>query len=334
MPRRMVGPSASMTSVPSTSMDPPLGSMSRLTMRRIVDLPQPDGPTRATSSPRRTSRSRPPDGDRAVRVLLADAGQADHRARVVRGRPGDGRGGAGAGSVRGVTWAVHAQSVAESCLQRNAWVCPEYVRTRSDILLEALVEHLGLTFAAVALGLLVALPLGCSRAGRGRWRRARRASRRSSTRSRRWPCSPCSSRSGLPFGPSIVVVGLAIYTLGILLRNIVVGLHGVPEDALDAATGMGLSARRRLWSVELPLALPAILAGLRIATVSTVALVTVGGLFGFGGLGNLIINGQRTQFNAEVLTATVLVVAVALALDGLLLLLERRATPWARGRAA
>ena len=128
-------------------------------MRRIVDLPQPEGPTRATSSPRRTSRSRPPDRDRAVRVLLADAGQADHRPLVRRG-PGDGRGGARAGSVRGVTWAVHAQSVAESCLQRNAWVCPEYVRTRSDILLDGTVEHLGLTFAAVALGLVVALPLG------------------------------------------------------------------------------------------------------------------------------------------------------------------------------
>lgn len=219
-------------------------------------------------------------------------------------------------------------------MQRNAWVCPEYVQTRQDILREALVEHLGLTFAAVALGLLVALPLGVL-ASRSQAVEAGASS--IATILYTIPSLamfPLLLAAGLPFGPSIVVVGLAIYTLGILLRNIVVGLHGVPEDTLDAATGMGLSARRRLWSVELPLALPAILAGIRIATVSTVALVTVGGLFGYGGLGNLIINGQRTRFNAEVLTATVLVVAVALVLDGLLLLLARQATPWSRGRAA
>jgi len=233
-----------------------------------------------------------------------------------------------------VSWAVHATSVAESCLQRNAWVCPEYVRTRSDILLEALVEHVGLTFAAVALGLVVALPLGVL-ASRSQLVETGVSS--IATVLYTIPSLamfPLLLAVGLPFGPSIVVVGLAIYTLGILLRNIVVGIHGVPDDTLDAATGMGLSARRRLWSVELPLALPAILAGVRIATVSTVALVTVGGFFGYGGLGNLLINGQRTTFNAEVLTATVLVVALALCLDGLLLLLDRRATPWARRRAA
>ena len=233
-----------------------------------------------------------------------------------------------------MSWAVHATSVAESCLQRNAWVCPEYVRTRSDILLEALVEHVGLTFAAVALGLVVALPLGVL-ASRSQLVETGVSS--IATVLYTIPSLamfPLLLAVGLPFGPSIVVVGLAIYTLGILLRNIVVGIHGVPDDTLDAATGMGLSARRRLWSVELPLALPAILAGVRIATVSTVALVTVGGFFGYGGLGNLLINGQRTTFNAEVLTATVLVVALALCLDGLLLLLDRRATPWARRRAA
>lgn len=233
-----------------------------------------------------------------------------------------------------MTLAVHATRVAGSCLQRNAWVCPEYVRTRSDILRDALTEHVALTFAAVALGLVVALPLGVL-ASRSQAVEATASS--IATVLYTVPSLamfPLLLALGLPFGPSIVVVGLAIYTLGILLRNIVVGLRGVPEDTLDAATGMGLSARRRLWSVELPLALPAILAGVRIATVSTVALVTVGGLFGFGGLGNRIIVGQRTDFRAEVLTATVLVVVLALALDGLLLLLERRVTPWARGRAA
>ncbi|MFC3690206.1 ABC transporter permease [Aquipuribacter hungaricus] len=233
-----------------------------------------------------------------------------------------------------MTLAVHATRVAGSCLQRNAWVCPDYVRTRGDILQEALVEHVGLTLAAVALGLLVALPLGVLAS---RSRLVETGASSIATVLYTIPSLamfPLLLAVGLPFGPSIVVVGLAIYTLGILLRNIVVGLHGVPEDTLDAATGMGLSPRRRLWSVELPLALPAIVAGTRIATVSTVALVTVGGLFGYGGLGNLIITGQRTQFNAEVLTATVLVVVLALAADGLLLLLGRQLTPWLRGRAA
>ena len=254
--------------------------------------------------------------------------------RAVPHVPRAGRGGQGPGTVFGVSWAVHATSVAESCLQRNAWICPEYVRTRQSILLDALVEHVGLTFAAVALGLLVALPLGVLAS---RSQLVETGASGIATVLYTIPSLamfPLLLAVGLPFGPSIVVVGLAIYTLGILLRNIVVGLRGVPEDTLDAADGMGLSARRRLWSVELPLALPAILAGVRIATVSTVALVTVGGLFGFGGLGNRIITGQQTRFNAEVLTATVMIVVLALLLDGLLLLLERRATPWARGRAA
>ncbi len=225
-------------------------------------------------------------------------------------------------------------SVAESCLQRNAWVCPEYVTTRQDILLDALVDHVGLTFAAVLLGLVVALPLGvlASRSALVETGASAVATVLYTVPS--LAMFPLLLALGLPFGPSIVVVGLAIYSLGILLRNIVVGLQQVPADTLDAAAGMGLSARRRLWSVELPLALPAILAGVRIATVSTVALVTVGGLFGYGGLGNRIIIGLNSRFNAEVLTATVLVVVLALALDGLLLLLERRVTPWSRERAA
>ncbi len=225
-------------------------------------------------------------------------------------------------------------SVAESCLQRNAWICPEYVTTRWDILVDALGQHLLLTFGAVVLGLLIALPVGVL------------ASRSTAVETVASGVAtvlytipslamfPLLLALGLSFGPGVVVVGLAIYSLGILLRNIVVGLQGVPDDTMDAAIGMGLSPRRALWSVELPLALPAILAGVRIATVSTVALVTVGGLFGFGGLGNRIIVGLNSRFNAEVLTATVMVVLVALVLDGLLLLAERRLTPWVRGRTA
>jgi osmoprotectant transport system permease protein len=139
---------------------------------------------------------------------------------------------------------------------------------------------------------------------------------------------------GTGLNRTTVIIGLAIYSLAILLRNIITGLEEVPADALDAADGMGLTRWRRLWSVELPLAVPTIIAGVRIATVSTVALVTVGSLIGFGALGDLIFVGLNSAFNAQVLTATVIVVVLALVLDGLLLLAERALTPWARGRAA
>ncbi len=127
-------------------------------------------------------------------------------------------------------------------------------------------------------------------------------------------------------------IGLISYTLLILIRNIVAGLSAVPEDVKEAARGMGYTNGELLWHVELPLALPAIMAGIRIATVSTIGLVTVAALIGKGGLGQFILEGLQTFFQAEILTGTVLSFAFALAADGLLLLAERALTPWARGR--
>ncbi len=224
-------------------------------------------------------------------------------------------------------------SVAESCLQRNAWICPEYVRTRQDLLLDALGNHVYVTVAAVALGFVVAMPLALL-----------------ARRSRLLEGLVVGAATILYTIPSLalfilllgvtglsqttVIIGLAIYSLAILLRNILTGLQEVPADAVDAADGMGLTPLRRLWSVELPLAVPTIVAGIRIATVSTVALATVGSLIGYGALGNFIFQGLSSSFRAEVLTATVLVVALALVLDGLLLLAQKLLTPWSRGRAA
>lgn len=229
---------------------------------------------------------------------------------------------------------VHPLSVAESCLQRNAWVCPEYVATRQDILLAALSQHLYITFAAVVIGVLVAVPAALL-ARRARWLEL--AVVGAATIAYTVPSLALFAlllALGTGLNRNTVVIGLAIYSLAILLRNILTGLAQVPPDAVDAANGMGLTPARRVWSVELPLALPAIVAGIRIATVSTVALVTVGALIGFGGLGNLIFQGLNSQFNAQVLTATVLTVVLALLLDGLLLLLQKQLTPWSRGRAA
>ncbi|HEY6608379.1 MAG TPA: ABC transporter permease [Candidatus Limnocylindria bacterium] len=137
---------------------------------------------------------------------------------------------------------------------------------------------------------------------------------------------------------SIVTAEIALvsYTLLILTRNTVEGLNGVPDDTVEAATGVGYTPMQRLFRVELPLALPVIVAGIRIATVTTIGLVTVTALIGFGGLGYLIvtIGINRGSFGiTATLTGVVLVVALAIVADLALLALQRALTPWARRRA-
>jgi osmoprotectant transport system permease protein len=132
-------------------------------------------------------------------------------------------------------------------------------------------------------------------------------------------------------------IALVGYTLLILVRNIVEGLRGVPDDAVEAATGMGLTSTQLLLRVELPLAVPVIMAGVRIATVTTIGLVTVTALTGLGGLGYLIvtigINRGSFGFTAT-LTGIALAVGIAFLADVLLQALQRSLTPWARRRAA
>jgi osmoprotectant transport system permease protein len=126
-------------------------------------------------------------------------------------------------------------------------------------------------------------------------------------------------------------IGLVGYTLLILLRNIVRGIRGVPVDVREAAIGMGYAPRQLLWQIELPLALAVIIAGVRVATVSTIGLVTVTALIGQGGFGFLILTGmQRSFFTTEMIAGAVLSVALAIVSDALLVLLQRRLTPWAR----
>lgn len=132
-----------------------------------------------------------------------------------------------------------------------------------------------------------------------------------------------------------VQIALVSYTLLILTRNIVEGLRGVPPDALEAASGMGYTPTQRLVRIELPLALPVIVAGLRIATVTTVGLVTLAALLGLGGLGYLIIT-IGTNYGSFGITATltgiVLAVGLAVLADLALLAVQRALTPWARRR--
>lgn len=124
------------------------------------------------------------------------------------------------------------------------------------------------------------------------------------------------------------VIPLTLYTLLILLRNFVAGFRGVPNDVRDAATAMGFTGARRIISVDLPLALPVIFAGLRIATVTTIGLVTVSSLVGQGGLGQLFLDGFYRSFPTPLYVGLALSVLLAVAADLSLLWLGRRLTPW------
>jgi osmoprotectant transport system permease protein len=127
-------------------------------------------------------------------------------------------------------------------------------------------------------------------------------------------------------------IGLVSYTLLILFRNTLTGLRGVPQPAIEAARAMGLTARQSLIRVELPLALPAIMAGVRIATVTTISLTTVAAFIGAGGLGAPIFDAIQTGFKTEFVVAGGLAIALAIVVDVLLVLLQRTITPWSRRR--
>jgi len=121
----------------------------------------------------------------------------------------------------------------------------------------------------------------------------------------------------------------------ILVRNIVTGLRGVPAEVIEAARGMGYTDGQRLWRVELSIALPIIVAGLRIATVTTIGLVTIATLIGMGGLGYLIVNiGVQRRFPTATITGVIIVVLLSTAVDLGLQLVQRRLTPWAGAREA
>ncbi len=125
-------------------------------------------------------------------------------------------------------------------------------------------------------------------------------------------------------------IGLVSYTLLILIRNIVAGIRGVPTEVRESAVGMGYTPRQVLWRVELPLAAGVIIAGLRVATITTIGLVTVTALIGQGGLGFLILDGIQRFFSTPLIVGAGLSVALAVILDALLVQIEHLVTPWAR----
>lgn len=211
----------------------------------------------------------------------------------------------------------------------NPWLSWTYVQNNWGDISEALLQHVSLTVQAVLIAFALALPLAVLAHGRPRL------------------AGPVLGFAGVlytipslalfailaPFtgiGRTTVLIGLVAYAMLVLVRNILVGLQGVDPEILDAARGLGYGRTRMLWTVELPNALPAIVVGVRLATVTTVALVTIGVVVGFGGLGQLMFRGFNSAYHAEVMTATLLCLAIALVADLLLAVAGRLATPWTR----
>jgi osmoprotectant transport system permease protein len=213
------------------------------------------------------------------------------------------------------------------------WLYWPWVEDHLDDIVDRLQEHIELVFLSVLLGLVIAVPLALLSA---RYRRL---------------YGPVLAITGIVYTiPSLAlfalllpitglaqetaVIPLAGYTLLILVRNIVTGLDGVPDEVKDAAQGMGYSRLRQTLKVELPLAMPAIIAGIRIATVTTIGLVTVTALIGQGGLGQLLLDGFRRDFRTPLTVGIVLSLGLAIITDLFLVVVLRVATPWRRTRAA
>jgi osmoprotectant transport system permease protein len=219
----------------------------------------------------------------------------------------------------------------------NPWFSWQYLHDNRDALLAALRAHTALTAEAVLIAAVVAIPLAVL----AYWYRRL--------------TGPILALSGVLYTiPSLalfallapvvgvggsrakylVLIGLVLYALLMIVRNSLAGLNQVPEDVKDAARGMGYGRFTTLLRIELPLALPGILTGLRLATVSTVALVTVGVSVGYGGLGQLINHGFHANYRAEVGTATATAVLLGFVLNLLLTGVAWLIAPWRRRGAA
>lgn len=208
----------------------------------------------------------------------------------------------------------------------------DWIVSRSGDIWQRIGEHLVLTGIAVGVGFVLALGLGVWSARRPRAYAALT-----------WGAGVLYTIPSLALfaflvpitGLSLLTaeIGLVSYTLLILLRGIVNGLEGVPPEVREAAIGMGYTRRELLWQIELPLALSVIIAGVRVATVTTMGLTTVTALIGQGGLGFFILEGLQRFFSTPLIVGALLSVLLAVAADGLLVWLQRQATPWTRARA-
>ena len=214
----------------------------------------------------------------------------------------------------------------EDCVADNG-ICPNWIADNFDRYTTPLWQHLYLTVVSVAIGFAIAFALALL------------------AHRRRWLTAPIIQVTGILYtlpsvavfflllpitgrGNTTAIIALVAYTLLILFRNFIAGFDNVPADARDSGRGMGLTPRQLLWRVELPLALPEIMAGLRIAVTTTVGLAALAFLAGAGGLGEALFDDLN--FRSNVLVAGGLCVLLAAALDVGLLLVQRAVTPWRR----
>lgn len=207
----------------------------------------------------------------------------------------------------------------------------DWIARNTDSLGEHALVHLRLALLPVVFGLLIALPVGvlCRRWG--------------------WLYPPALTIANVFYAiPSLalfmifiqytgltastVMIPLTLYSLSVLVPNVVDGLASVSDPVRQAATAMGFGPLRRLLRVELPIAVPIVIAGTRVAAVSSISLVAVGQLIGQGGLGYDIIRGYQLSFPTQIIAATVLIVLLALVTDAILVTVQRLLTPWARAR--
>ncbi|MGH3625923.1 MAG: ABC transporter permease [Sciscionella sp.] len=237
-------------------------------------------------------------------------------------------------TLAGVAPVIPDYGNASACVKANGAFCPSWFLDQwSAVFAPALVQHIELTVIAVGIGFVLSF-LAVLLAHRVHW-----------------AGPPIGIVTALLYtipplalfellvpltGLTVLTVEIALvaYTLLVLFRNMLTGLQDVPPDIRRAGIGMGLTRRQILWRIELPLALPAIIGGLRVVTVLTISLVTVAAFVVDEGLGSPIIKALQSPFNTQFIGAGALAVLLALAADGLFVLLGRALTPWVRiGRA-
>jgi osmoprotectant transport system permease protein len=218
----------------------------------------------------------------------------------------------------------------DSCVADNGF-CPDWIADNFDRYVDPFWEHVYLTVVAVGIGFAISFALAIV------------------AYRRRWLINPVTQVTGILYtipsvaafflllpltgrGRTTALIALVAYVLLIIFRNVLTGLDNVPHETKDAGRGMGLTDRQLLWRVEVPLALPEIMAGLRIAVTTTVGLATLAFFAGAGGLGGQIF--ADITFKSNVVVAGGLAVLLAAALDALILLVQRGITPWTRAAAA
>jgi osmoprotectant transport system permease protein len=224
----------------------------------------------------------------------------------------------------------HHDRSASDCVSSNG-ICPGWIADNFDRYTTPFWQHVYLTLVSVAIGFAIAFALALL------------------AHRRRWLVAPIVQVTGILYtlpsvavfflllpltgrGDTTAIIALVAYSLLILFRNFIAGFENVPLETRDAGRGMGLTERQLLWRVELPLALPEIMAGLRIAVTTTVGLASLAFLAGAGGLGEALF--QDIAFRSNVLVAGGLAVLLAVVLDLAVLAVQRMLTPWTRGAAA